>query len=145
MLERDKDVKAPASLPRARLAPLLKVSPNKYSRWCKEGLLDDSDPARAEDAARLALLARMISVAGPQRAKRAWRVIRPVLEGRDKIGSRRGWVLVDRELERDSIAFTARELAECLREEGQFSVIPLSPILSDARGAFGRHARKPSS
>lgn len=136
----DEDAKS-GSMPRSQLPAALRISPDKHRRWRKEGLLRDADPAHRHDATEFALLERMVNIAGPRRAKRAWRVIQPMLESRRPAASGTGWVVVDRNLERDSVAFSAGELARCFREEGLFWVIPLSPLVGEAERAFGKHVR----
>jgi hypothetical protein len=128
-------------IPLTRLSAAVKVSYDKHRRWREEGLLGDRDPAQATDATHLAVLDRMICTAGPKRAKRAWRTVRPLLEKQGANARPAGWVVVDGDLERDSIAFLPSELARCFREQGRFWVIPLTAVIEKARRDFDEHAR----
>lgn len=140
MVRKDEDAKT-TGIPLPQLSAAVKVSYDKHRRWREEGLLSDTDPAGAADAAHLVVLDRMVTAAGPKRAKRAWRVIRPLLEERDANTRPVGWVVVDDDLEQDSIAFSPSELARCFREQGRFWVIPLSQVIEGAQRDFGEHAR----
>lgn len=140
MVKQEEDAKTPG-IPLPQLSAAVKVSYDKHRRWREEGLLGDADPSRAADATYLAVLDRMIAAAGPKRAKRAWRVVRPLLEKRGANGGPTGWIVVDDNLEQDSIAFSPSELAGCFREQGRFWVIPLSPVIEGARRDFDAHAQ----
>lgn len=140
MVRQEKDAKTPG-IPLPQLSAAVKVSYDKHRRWRKEGLLGDADPARAADATHLAILNRMIAAAGPKRGKRAWRVVQPLLEKRAANARPTGWVVVDDDLEQDSIAFSPSELARCFREQGRFWVIPLSPVIEGAQRDFDEHAQ----
>lgn len=140
MVSNNEDAKT-TGIPLPQLSAAVKVSYDKHRRWREEGLLGDADPARAADATHLAVLDRMVTAAGPKRAKRAWRVVRPLLEEREANARPVGWVVVDDDLEQDSIAFSPGELARCFREQGRFWVIPLSQVIEGARRNFGEHAR----
>lgn len=140
MVRQEEDVKT-LGIPLPQLSAAVKVSYDKHRRWREEGLLGNADPARAADATHLAILDRMIAAAGPKRAKRAWQVVRPLLEKRGTNPRPTGWVIVDDDLEQDSIAFSPSELTRCFREQGRFWVIPLAPVIEGARRDFDEHAR----
>lgn len=118
---------------------MLGVSRDKHKRWQKDGLLDDSEEAGVEDAIELAILERLNRTVGPLRAKRAWRLLRPML--RQRAGKRPGaaWMVVEEGTKRDAVAFSTRELAECAARERLIWVIPLAPLAASARSAFAEH------
>jgi len=129
----------PRLLARDRLHHAVGVTADKHARWRKEGLLGDSPTAESQDALELAVLEQLIETVGPKRAKRAWEVIRPSL--RKRAGSlKRAWAVVDKELERDGVAFTARELVGSAARGSLIWVIPLGETMDAARRAFDEHA-----
>lgn len=130
---------SPTLLARDRLHHAVGVTADKHARWRKEGLLGDSPTAQSQDALELAVLEQLIETVGPKRAKRAWGVIRPSL--RERNGSlKRAWAVIDKELERDGIAFTASELVGSAARGTLIWVIPLRETMDAARKAFDEHA-----
>jgi hypothetical protein len=130
-------------LPRRRLPYAIGVTPNRHADWQDQGLLGDSDPADTHDAIELAVLKRMIGAAGPSRAKRAWRVIRPRFRERSPACYKAAWAIVDKELERHALALTPAELAKSAALESLVWVIPLGPVSREAQESFSAHAREP--
>jgi hypothetical protein len=68
-------------------------------------------------------------------------MVQPLLETRAANARPTGWVIVDDDLEQDSIAFSPSELARCFREQGRFWVIPLSSVIEGAQRDFDEHAQ----
>jgi hypothetical protein len=129
-------------LPQGRLPHVIGVTPNRHADWQEQGLLGSSGQADTHDAVELAVLARMIAAAGPSRAKRAWRVIRPRFRERSPACYRAAWAIVDRELDRHALALTPAEVAESAALESLVWVIPLGPVSRKAQKSFDAHARE---
>lgn len=128
-------------LHRAHLCHALGITPNKHASWRDDGLLEDTARPDMHDAVELAVLARVTEVAGPRRGKRAWRKIRSPLRKHDPRSRRSIWVVIDRDLERDALALSASELATHAALEAPIWVVPLRPVIGEAKRAFEKHAR----
>jgi hypothetical protein len=116
------------------------VTPNRQADWQEQGLLESSESANTHDAVELAVLGRMIAAAGPRRAKRAWRVIRPIFRERSPDCYKAAWAIVDKELDRDALALTPAEVARSAALGSLVWVIELGPVSREAQKSFAAYA-----
>lgn len=119
------------------LCVICRITPAQRQAWAKEGDLRRRRGFEELDALELAVYAKLRGVAGPKRAKSAWRDLRNPLREHFLKPPRHLWAVVEtRGVERHALATRPRELSKGVDHGRPVVVVELRQVIDTARANY---------